>query len=710
MGNRRLSTWARLLAILALVVLVLPLPVAASQPAAQDAPGAPIEPAVTTQMAAEGQASYWVVLKPQANLSGASRIADWNERGQWVYDRLTSFADHTQAGLDALLAKSGAQYTRYWIVNAIYVTSDDAVLNAVRGRPEVQEILAPVTFSIPKPEPGVEQATIDSIEWNLTAIKAPNVWSTYGDTGQGIIVANIDTGVQYDHPALAGKYRGNLGGGSFDHNYNWYDPSKICSSSGSLPCDNHGHGTHTMGTMVGDDGAGNQIGVAPGARFIMAKGCESGSCSGTALTASAQWILAPTDLNGANPRSDLRPHVVNNSWGAGSGDFWYQGMVQAWVASGIFPAFSIGNSGSGCGTANSPGDYPESYASGAFDINGAIASFSSRGPTFSGGLTKPNIAAPGVSVRSSLTTNSYGSWSGTSMASPHTAATVALMWSAAPALVGDIAGTRAILDQTAVDTSDLNCGGAAANNNVWGEGKLDALAAVARSMTGAPSIRINDVPVTEGNSGATNANFTVSLSAAANGTVTVNWATADGTATASSDYVAVTNGVVTFQSGETTKTVPVQVNGDAVYEPNETFYVNLSNPTGATIADGQGVGTIVNDDLQPIHVGDLDGSRSSQKKTNTWTANVTITVHDASHRSVSNAVVTGAWSGGASGPTTCTTSSRGTCTVNKSGLPAGTASVVWTVAGISKSGYGYQAEANHDVDFGTDGRTITIVR
>ena len=481
MSNQSPSRWARLLAILILLVLVSPLRISAGLTAAQESSTAPIEPSVLKELASEGTASYWVILKGQADLRDASKISDWNARGQYVYDQLTSYAKRAQSGLDSLLAKSDAQYTRYWIANAIYVTSNQAVLDSLSRQPEVKEIVGPVTFEIPKPTPGIAENEINSVEWGVARINAPQVWSTYGDSGQGIVVANIDSGVQYDHPALVGKYRGNLGGGSFDHNYNWFDPSSICGSPSLVPCDNNGHGTHTMGTMVGDDGGANQIGVAPGARFIMAKGCETNGCSDTALLASAQWILAPTDLAGANPRADLRPHVVNNSWGGGSGDFWYQSMVQAWVASGIFPAFSNGNAGPSCGTSGSPGDYPESYAAGAFDSSDAIAGFSSRGPSAVGGITKPNISAPGVNVRSSVPTSSYASLDGTSMASPHVAATVALMWSAAPLLIGDIAGTRSILDGTAVDTSDLSCGGVAENNSVWGQGKLDAFAAVTQS-------------------------------------------------------------------------------------------------------------------------------------------------------------------------------------------------------------------------------------
>jgi subtilisin family serine protease len=421
------------------------------------------------------------VLHETADLAPAYSMRDWNARGQYVVAQLQATADRSQAGLRMLLERRGTSHQAFWIVNAIKLTADPATINEVASRPEVAQIVADSVFRIPTPFPGTPQRGVDGVEWNIDRIRAPEVWSTFGVRGEGIVVASIDTGVQYDHPALVNQYRGNQGG-TFDHNYNWYDPSNVCGWPSEVPCDNIGHGTHTMGTMVGDDGAGNQIGVAPGATWIAVKGCEYDGCSDTALFAAGQWILAPTDLTGANPRPDLRPNIVNNSWGDGGGNFGYQQIVQAWNAAGIFPQFSIGNAGPNCGTAGSPGDYAESYAAGAFDSNNAIAEFSSRGPATTG-LLKPNISAPGVDIRSSVP-GDYSWFSGTSMASPHVAATVALMWSAAPALFGDVAATRAVLDQTAIDADDTSCGGDPTNNNVWGEGRLDAFLAVEQSPRG----------------------------------------------------------------------------------------------------------------------------------------------------------------------------------------------------------------------------------
>jgi subtilisin family serine protease len=449
--------------------------------------------------------TVWVLLKQQANLATARVQGDWNVRGQQVYEQLTTTATTSQAPLQVFLKSRGALFRPFWITNALQVTADKATLDEVARRPDVAKIVPDRVYLLPPVRAGVTQNRILSTEWGIDNIRAPEAWAAFHTRGEGIVVANIDTGVQFDHPALVQQYRG-TGSAGFDHNYNWFDPANICGQPSLAPCDNNGHGTHTMGTMVGDDGnpGANQIGVAPKARWIAAKGCEVPDCSTASLLAAGQWVLAPTDLAGLNPRPDLRPQIVNNSWGGGPGDLLYQATVQAWLDSGIFPAFANGNIGPGCGSASSPGDFPETYAVGAYDINNVIAVFSSRGPSVLGG-SKPNIAAPGVDVRSSVPGNGYASKQGTSMATPHLAGTVALIWSAAPSLVGDIPATRALLDATARDTGDLSCGGTPENNNVFGEGRLDAFAAVEQAPRGPTGTLTGTVTAADGTaiSGAT---------------------------------------------------------------------------------------------------------------------------------------------------------------------------------------------------------------
>ena len=431
---------------------------------------APIDPAVLAEFNAKGEATFWVLFREQADLSPAFAIRDWNQRGRFVYERLVATAESSQARVRALLGATGAEMRPFWIVNLIEVRTDNIALpSLVAAQPEVAEILAPHAVGPIEVVPGMEWPPTESVEWNIEDIRAPLVWSTYGVRGEGIVIGSVDSGVQYDHPALVEHYRGSLGGGVFDHNYNWYDPTFACGNPSIEPCDPDGHGTMTTGVAVGDDGGTNQIGVAPGARFIMA------AWNSTLL--AMQWMLAPTDLNGQNPRPDLRPHVVNNSWGDTYLPTLFRDAVQAWLASGIFPAFGIGNSGPACQTTLVPGAYPESYAGGAHDVEGNIWASSSRGPSLLGPI-KPNITTPGVDIRTSYPVSSYVTMSGTSFSSAHVTGTVALMLSLNPELVGNTEAIRRHLDYSAVDTSDLSCGGEPGNNNAWGEGRLDAFDAV----------------------------------------------------------------------------------------------------------------------------------------------------------------------------------------------------------------------------------------
>ncbi|WP_158280919.1 S8 family serine peptidase [Promicromonospora sp. AC04] len=458
-----------------------------TQPAAKVSADVPeraadkITPAVQTRLDAKESADFWIRFADTPDLAPAKGITDWGERGQYVYDALTSTAKESQAGVVADLEAAGVEYESYWISNAILVEDGTAELaKEVAASREVRQVHE--RFAAQPIEPVERKAPTKNAplatEWGLDAIGAPDVWDM-GYTGDGITVANIDSGVDVEHPALLEHYRGYLGEEGLSNDYNWFDASGSCEGA---PCDIDAHGTHVMGTMVGDDGAGNQVGVAPGADWIAANGCAT--CSDADLLASGQWILAPTRADGSDPDPAQRPHIVNNSWGQqapGAIDDFMSEEIAAWEAAGIFGAWAAGNAGeAGCQSTSSPGANVATYAAGAFGESGDIADFSSRGPG-ADGVTKPNLAAPGDNVRSSIPGGDYAAFSGTSMASPHLAGAVALLWSAAPALVGDIEGTQALLDQTSVDVADDSCGGTPADNNVWGEGKLDVAALVSNA-------------------------------------------------------------------------------------------------------------------------------------------------------------------------------------------------------------------------------------
>ncbi|MEV1285872.1 S8 family serine peptidase [Micromonospora sp. NPDC049679] len=483
-----------------------------AQPAPAPATPPPARAAVSSQLLTELDAKpstgFMVYLREKGQLGSAARLPGSDARAAEVYRQLSGAAERSQRTLRAELTARKATYRPFWIANALWVRGDRALVDAIAARAEVERIEPSRTYPLITPRPATPGggSHTTAAEWNLSNIGAPRVWTELGVRGEGIVIGSIDSGVDYEHPALVAQYRGNLGNGAFDHNYNWFDPADVCADP--APCDNNDHGTHTMGTMVGDDHGDNQIGVAPAARWIAAKGCETDTCSDASLLAAGEWMLAPTDLNGGNPRPDLHADIINNSWGGGQNDLWYQQTVAAWRAVGMFPAFAVGNAGPGCGTANSPGDNPAAYAVGAYDVNNAIANLSGRGASKVDGSIKPNIAAPGINVRSSVPGGGYAAFNGTSMATPHISGAVALLWSAAPSLRGDVPGTEALLDDTAVDADSTGCGGTTDDNNNFGEGRLDAFGAVSAAPRGAVGRVTGTVTVADG--GAPLAGVTVS--------------------------------------------------------------------------------------------------------------------------------------------------------------------------------------------------------
>ena len=270
--------------------------------------------------ATEGNTEFLVFLTNQADLSQANALSTKLEKGTYVYQTLTSFAARTQSPLITELDKLGVDYRPYWVANMIWVRAGLSTVQLLAQRSDVAHLYA-------NPQVMLDEPTIDAssnpvpqgVEWNIIKVKAPDVWAL-GFTGEGVVIGGQDTGYQWDHPALINQYRG-WNGTSADHDYNWHDAIhenayyNNCGFDSPFPCDDYGHGTHTMGTMVGDDGGANQIGMAPGARWIGCRNMDNGVGSPATYAECYEWFVAPTRVDGSEPRPDLAPDVINNSWG-----------------------------------------------------------------------------------------------------------------------------------------------------------------------------------------------------------------------------------------------------------------------------------------------------------------------------------------------------------------------------------------------------------
>ncbi|WP_051703945.1 S8 family serine peptidase [Glycomyces sp. NRRL B-16210] len=533
------------------------------------------DPDLLAEIRAEGEAELWVQFHGGPDYSAAINAEAKADKGAAAVEAAKAYAETSQAGLTAALDQAGVVYETYWASSTVKVTGGLDLLETVTA---FEEVAAVVDAPEVEPVEPVESEFAPAVTgWGTDDINAPEVWDELGVTGEGVVIASIDSGVQYDHPALVEQYRGNNGDGTFTHDYNFYDVEGGC---GTAPCDRTNHGTHTVGTMVGDDGAGNQIGVAPGAEWIAVN--YYGSSMDSVLLAG-QWIVAPTDWEGGDPDPSKAPDIVNNSWGRESAnDPYYQDIVDLWYAAGIIPVFAAGNSGPVCESINSPGSYEKVIAVGAYDSSGTIASFSSRGPGLDGRV-KPDVSAPGSGIRSSMPGNAYGTQSGTSMAAPHVAGTIALMLEAEPDLRGDFDLVYEMLTGSARDTVDDRCGGTEEANYVHGYGRIDALAAVqalpdgdSGSITG--TVTDPDGAPLEGATLVFEGAFDRRATTGADGTYTVSFALAGPhSATVTKFGYQAGTGTVTVEPDETAEF-------DAVLTPLPTTVV-----TG-TVVDGSGQG------------------------------------------------------------------------------------------------------------------------
>lgn len=431
-------------------------------------------------------------------------------RRQTIMELLKRHSQTTQEPTIKELRQSGYEVKSFWIDNSILIKRAPLYLlttlvqmadlgegkdiislspNRIVARiPPVQKMIHLNGGNGKKSEGEKEEGSdMDLPPWNIRLIKADKVWER--TRGANVVLANIDTGVDFLHPLLKPKYRGlGLDKKSLLHEYNWYDPMGLSP----LPHDVHGHGTHTMGTMVGEN-----IGIAPETKWIAAQGCDKEGCSQERLLSSAQWVMCPLDANGGNPRCELGADIVNNSWGGEITDdeslTWFSASVEAWLAAGMIPIFAQGNSGPGCATAGTPGDLENVIGIGAVDEFAALTIFSSRGP---GGARlghakfKPDFVAPGQAILSCKPGGTLVAMSGTSMAAPHMAGVAALLLS----LKGDLTfkQLRTLIKET-INTADLrepqmgqqSCFGMRWDqfpNYHYGFGLIDAEAAAVRLL------------------------------------------------------------------------------------------------------------------------------------------------------------------------------------------------------------------------------------
>lgn len=408
------------------------------------------------EMQADQMITVIVTLNEQADLSfipGATRAA----RLTGIIRALQAVSEQSQASIRFLIDQyrgqgKAAEVVPFWVFNGLSVTATAGVIQELAARSDVMSVTPdqidiepsfPLSASIP--------------EANISAIYANDLWSL-GFTGQGVVVANMDSGVDASHPDLAAKWRGGSN--------SWFDPY----GQHAAPADLAGHGTQTMGVIVGGDVGGTSIGVAPDAQWIAVKIFnDTGSATATAIHLGFQWLLDPD----GNPGTDDAPDVVNNSWTFGTPgcNLEFQLDLQTLYAAAILPIFAAGNYGPVAGTSVSPANYPEAFAVGAVDDGSQIFALSSRGPSACGELEMiyPELTAPGVEIRTSDLSGFYTSTSGTSLAAPHAAGVAALLLEAFPNLTAE--QQSAALLNGSVDL------GLAGPDNDYGFGMLDALAA-----------------------------------------------------------------------------------------------------------------------------------------------------------------------------------------------------------------------------------------
>jgi subtilisin family serine protease len=718
------------------VFILVPQTLAQSSPPAQEKITPDLQAALTDLPEGE-MITFIVTLIDQADLSqipGASRAA----RQQGIIRALQAQARASQAQIMALLNAWQNQgkvenYDSFWVFNGLSVTATQEVIQNLAARSDVLKI-TPDDISI---SPTFIQSAAPP-EDNISNIMAPALWDL-GFYGQGVVVANMDSGVDFSHPELFSRWRGGSN--------SWFDPF---GQHATTPTDLTGHGTQTMGIMVGGENGGTAIGVAPQAQWIAVKIFnDAGSSTATAVHQGYQWLMDPD----GNPATADTPHVVNNSWTMAypGCDLEFELDLASLRAMGILPVFAAGNGGPSSGTSYSPANNPSAFAVGAVDNNDQIYGYSSRGLSACDQTTFPDVVAPGVNIRTADLYETYTTASGTSLAAPHVSGGLALLFTAFQDLSSSL--QEAALVSAAFDL------GASGSDNDFGHGRLDLLSSydwlLANPEPPAPPPPAPDVNL------AMNQPVSVSSSqdaghdgaAAVDGDLATSWQTAkaSGKNKLPSEWIQIDLGAVQVvdkvvlqwdasyatnysiqvsTDGANWTTVHTTTSGNGG-EDNITFtaaaarYVKMDSTSWLSdtrrnwlrefevyyMGDGSTEPPPPPPPPEPgnstaVHVGALDASTSVGSR-NRWDVSLTITVHDASESAVSGATVVGTWSDGATGSGTCETNGSGTCTLNKNNIKGNISSVSFFVNAITGLDLEYDPDANHDP--GNDGG-ITVSR
>ena len=446
-------------------------------------------------------------------------------------------------------------YQSFWVDNGIAVTATSAVIATIAGRADVESI----DLDTGQITPAGTYTTAVTNESNVTTTGAPSLWSR-GIDGAGVVVANLDTGVDRTNPDLAASWRGGTD--------SWFDPY----AQNSSPTDFSGHGTWTMSLIVGAGSGGTNIGVAPGARWIAAKIFNNnGTASLSAIHAAFQWVLDPDH----NPATDDAPDVVNNSWTSATPgcSTEFQPDLQVLRAAGILPVFAAGNNGPGASTSLSPANLPEAFAVGGVDANNIIDAGSSRGPSSCTGVANyPSAVAPDVNITVADLYGLYTTATGTSFAAPETAGTLALILSQLPTLTAD--QQAAALTSSAVDL------GPAGPDDTFGAGLVSAPSALAAAQAACSAVTTTRVSTSPAVISTAATTVTAHSTACAGHTVTgAEWFL--DTTPAAGTGTAFTNATPAFGSGAVDETVtlpPATVT--ALSSGTHTVFVDALGETG----------------------------------------------------------------------------------------------------------------------------------